>query len=129
MLLCRGSRKRSRVLDRAPGRPSAWGRATKQLKPRIIGFRAHVRETHARFKLGQDETDVTFAEIVEGHADPELAEWMRRARPPAQRPACDGNGPDAVTSCRCDFVTFPITEHSVGAVEVRSSEGGDMSAR
>jgi transcriptional regulator len=51
-----------------------------QLKPRIIAFRAHIRETHARFKLGQDENELTFGEIVEGHADAELAEWMRRAR-------------------------------------------------
>jgi transcriptional regulator len=51
-----------------------------QLKPRIIAFRAHVRETHARFKLGQDENELTFGEIVESHADAELAEWMRRAR-------------------------------------------------
>jgi transcriptional regulator len=50
------------------------------LKKRIIAFRAHVRETYARFKLGQDEDGLTFSEIVDGHADPELAEWMRRAR-------------------------------------------------
>ncbi len=71
--------------------PGAWepermGPRKEQLKLRIIAFRAHVRETHARFKLGQDENDVTFAEIVEGHADPELAGWMRRARPPANGP-------------------------------------------
>ena len=60
--------------------PERMGPRKEELKKRIIAFRAHVRETHARFKLGQDENEVTFGEIVEGHADSELAEWMRRAR-------------------------------------------------
>jgi transcriptional regulator len=65
--------------------PDAWtidrmGERYHELKDRIIAFRAHVRKTHARFKLGQDENDVTFAEIVDNHADPELARWMRESR-------------------------------------------------
>ena len=65
--------------------PDAWtpghmGDRYHQLKPRIIAFRAHVREAHARFKLGQDESDVVFGDIVEGLADRTLAEWMNRAR-------------------------------------------------
>lgn len=43
----------------------------------VIGFRAIVRETHASFKLGQDEPPETFDEIVAG-VDPDLAEWMTR---------------------------------------------------
>jgi transcriptional regulator len=57
------------------------GARYEQLKERIIAFRAVVRETHARFKLGQDENDQTFGEIVDGLQDRELAEWMGRARP------------------------------------------------
>jgi transcriptional regulator len=65
--------------------PSSWtprrmGKRYEQLKTRIVGFRAHVRETHARFKLGQDENDATFAEIINGIAGTELAEWMERSR-------------------------------------------------
>jgi len=60
--------------------PDRMGTRYEQLKPRIIGFRAHVRETHARFKLGQDESDETFAEIVQGLAGSDLAEWMQRTR-------------------------------------------------
>jgi transcriptional regulator len=65
--------------------PDAWtpdhmGDRYDQLKPRIIAFRAHVREAHARFKLGQDESEVVFGDIVGGLADRILAEWMIRAR-------------------------------------------------
>lgn len=51
-----------------------------QLKHYVVGFRAHVRETHARFKLGQDEREETFAEIVEALDNSELALWMTQAR-------------------------------------------------
>lgn len=60
--------------------PQRMGPRYEELKKRIIAFRAHVRETHARFKLGQDETEATFGQIVGGLADQELAAWMRRAR-------------------------------------------------
>ena len=63
----------SRPTARSPGR---MGARYEQLKERIIAFRAVVRETHARFKLGQDENDQTFGEIVDGLQDRELAEWM-----------------------------------------------------
>ena len=52
-----------------------------QLREHIVAFRAHVQHGHATFKLGQDETDETFAEIVAGHDDPALVAWMRRMRP------------------------------------------------
>ena len=65
--------------------PGAWtpqrmGTRYEQLKTRIVAFRAHVRETHARFKLGQDESEETFAEILQGLADSDLAAWMGRTR-------------------------------------------------
>lgn len=48
-----------------------------QLRQRIIAFRAHVRSVEATFKLGQDESDVSFAEIVASHPDRTLANWMK----------------------------------------------------
>ena len=76
----------SRLAEALEGReagawkPDRMGERYELLKKRIVAFRAHVRETHARFKLGQDENDLTFGEIVDAHADPVLADWMRRAR-------------------------------------------------
>jgi len=60
--------------------PARMGKRYEELKPRIIAFRAVVLETHARFKLGQDENDVVFKDIVEGLADATLASWMSRTR-------------------------------------------------
>ena len=65
--------------------PGAWtpdrmGDRYGQLKERIIAFRAHVRESDPRFKLGQDESDVVFSDIVESLADRTLADWMRQTR-------------------------------------------------
>ena len=48
------------------------------MEPRIIAFRATVRATHARFKLGQDEQPDTFQEIVGGLGDIPLARWMSK---------------------------------------------------
>ena len=66
--------------------PDAWtparmGERYHELRQYIVAFRATVLETHARFKLGQDENDLVFREIVDGHADRQLAEWMKRSRP------------------------------------------------
>lgn len=60
--------------------PARMGDRYHRLKQHIVAFRATVLETHARFKLGQDESDVTFTEIVNRVADRGLAEWMRRSR-------------------------------------------------
>jgi transcriptional regulator len=60
--------------------PARMGERYHELKKRIVAFRATVMETHARFKLGQDENDTVFEEIVERHADATLSEWMKRAR-------------------------------------------------
>ena len=60
--------------------PERMGERYDKLKPRIVAFRARVLETHARFKLGQDENGTVFNEIVEGHPNRPLADWMRRSR-------------------------------------------------
>lgn len=46
----------------------------------IIAFRARVTTLTGRFKLGQDESDDTFAEILRTHPDAALVTWMRRFR-------------------------------------------------
>jgi len=48
----------------------------------IIAFRARVTGTEHVFKLGQDESDLSHAEIVARHPDRTLAEWMAAARQP-----------------------------------------------
>jgi transcriptional regulator len=44
----------------------------------IIGFRAVVTKTSAKFKLGQDEAPETLRRILALHSDPALVRWMRR---------------------------------------------------
>jgi transcriptional regulator len=44
----------------------------------IIAFRARVTQLTGRFKLGQDESDETFAAILRNHPDAALVRWMRR---------------------------------------------------
>jgi transcriptional regulator len=61
--------------------PANMGDRYYQLREHIVAFRAEILETHARFKLGQDENDVVFGEIVEGLGDRTLANWMVRTRP------------------------------------------------
>jgi transcriptional regulator len=60
--------------------PERMGERYEELKPRIIAFRAVVLEMHAKFKLGQDENDIVFKDIVEGLANRTLADWMSRTR-------------------------------------------------
>ena len=60
--------------------PSRMGERYRELRRHIVAFRAEVLETHARFKLGQDENDIVFGDIVEGLADRTLAEWMKHSR-------------------------------------------------
>jgi transcriptional regulator len=71
------------------GRPGAWD--IDQMGPRyhslsrgVIGFRAHVREIRAKFKLGQDERDAVFSDITTalGRTDQgELLQWMNDFNP------------------------------------------------
>jgi predicted FMN-binding regulatory protein PaiB len=71
------------------GRAGAWsidemGPRLAQLAQRVIAFRAEVVECHERYKLGQDERDDVFADILTGLADggdDELVDWMRRFNP------------------------------------------------
>jgi transcriptional regulator len=59
-----------------PWRIEQLGNRYGQLLPHIIAFRAQIRATHARFKLGQDENTATFHEIVAGLGHSPLAELM-----------------------------------------------------
>jgi transcriptional regulator len=67
------------------GRVDPWtvermGSRYDQLRTHVVAFRAHVVGLRATFKLGQDEAPETFAEIVAGHEDAALRDWMRRLR-------------------------------------------------
>jgi transcriptional regulator len=53
-----------------------------KLLPHIIAFRADVRATRARFKLGQDETPQTFDEILTEQGETPLAAMMRAFNSP-----------------------------------------------
>lgn len=65
--------------DRPPRwTPAALGARYDELIQHIIAFRATVRGTNARFKLGQDERPETFGEIVAGLGEGDLSAWMRR---------------------------------------------------
>lgn len=67
--------------DRAePWSVEAMGARYATLRDRVIGFRATITHCRPRFKLGQDESDDAFAEIVAGLQDDTLAHWMRAAR-------------------------------------------------
>jgi len=64
------------------GRREPWtiarmGPRYAQLVQRIIAFRAHVRRANARFKLGQDESPRSLAELLAALGDAPLAQWMR----------------------------------------------------
>lgn len=68
------------------GRREPWtiarmGARYAQLAPRIIAFRAHVRSKNARFKLGQDETPRSRAEVINALGETDLAGWMRDFNP------------------------------------------------
>lgn len=65
--------------------PDSWrveqvGARYASMVQRVIAFRARVGGSRGRFKLGQDETDETFAEIVAALGDVPLAGMMRRRR-------------------------------------------------
>lgn len=70
-------------------RPRAWsasemGPRYRKLADRVIGFHAAVRAARVKFKLGQDERDDVYGDIVQGLAAEgrdELLAWMRRSNP------------------------------------------------
>lgn len=71
----------ARWLER--GQAESWttarmGARLDELLPYIVAFRARITATHARFKLGQDEPEQTFDEVVAGLDDAALAAWMTR---------------------------------------------------
>jgi transcriptional regulator len=67
--------------DRAePWTVEAMGERFARLRDRVIGFRAAITSVRPRFKLGQDESDTVFAQIVAGLGDGELTDWMKAAR-------------------------------------------------
>jgi transcriptional regulator len=71
------------------GRPRAWtledmGARLALLARRVIAFRAEVLECSERYKLGQDERDDVYADILGGldaQPDAALPTWMRRFNP------------------------------------------------
>lgn len=80
------------------GRPGPWrsaemGERHARLAANVVGFEATVLRAKSKFKLGQDERDDVFADILRGLdvvGDPVLAGWMRRfaaTRPAAALPA------------------------------------------
>lgn len=65
--------------------PDSWtsarmGERYGQLARHIVAFRADVRGCEATFKLGQDEDEQSFDEIVSGHPDAALTALMRGQR-------------------------------------------------
>jgi transcriptional regulator len=86
---------RDLVATMEAGRPRQWseqemGPRYQSLSQRVIGFRANVRAIRAKFKLGQDERDDVFRDIVAGlgqAADQDaLLEWMQRFNTREQSP-------------------------------------------
>lgn len=71
------------------GREHAWsipemGERYNLLASRIVGFRAHIREACAKFKLGQDERPDVLSDILKGldaNGGDVLAAWMRDFNP------------------------------------------------
>ena len=71
------------------GRPNAWaidemGPRLAQLAQRVIAFRAEVVSCREKYKLGQDERDDVYVDILAGldaQPDAALPAWMRRFNP------------------------------------------------
>ena len=61
---------------RVPWTVEKMGDRYARMLPHIVAFRAHVRTARGRFKLGQDESRTSFAEIVGALDDPQLRRWM-----------------------------------------------------
>ncbi|MDB5708793.1 MAG: Transcriptional regulator-like protein [Sphingomonas bacterium] len=63
-----------------PWTVEAMGPRYTALRERVIGFRATITGCKLRRKLGQDESDTVFGEILAGLGDTPLAQWMAEAR-------------------------------------------------
>jgi len=57
------------------------GERFRRLSRGVMTFRADVERLDGRFKLGQDERDDVYADILAGLAPGDLADWMRRFNP------------------------------------------------
>jgi transcriptional regulator len=64
--------------DQTGWSPRDVGPRYEAMERAIIAFEARVTGITAKFKLGQDETDLSLREILASHPDPVLARWMRR---------------------------------------------------
>ncbi|MGD9598293.1 MAG: FMN-binding negative transcriptional regulator [Steroidobacteraceae bacterium] len=65
-------------------RAAEMGPRYRKLANRVIGFRAAVRSGRIKFKMGQDEREDVYGDIVQGlgnEGSTELLEWMRRCNP------------------------------------------------
>ncbi|MBS1104043.1 FMN-binding negative transcriptional regulator [Gluconobacter sp. Dm-62] len=65
--------------------PAPWsmeeaGNRIERLKEHIIGFRVENLTFHPAFKLGQDEKEEIFSQIIENHNDRLLTIWMEKFR-------------------------------------------------
>jgi acetyl esterase len=107
-------------------RPGAWrvedmGERYFALRKGVVGFHAQVREVRATFKLGQDERDDVFDDILRGlwntrqHA---LAAWMRRFD--------GGRGADAVAAI--EPRARPIDPEIAGFIDSVIAEGRRLTA-
>ena len=68
------------------GRPNAWslpemGPRAASLSRGIVAFRAEILEQQSAFKMGQDERDDVYADIVRGLTDQALLDAMARQNP------------------------------------------------
>jgi transcriptional regulator len=63
-----------------PWNLSALGARYEKLRSGVMGFRAQIRSVSGRFKLGQDESDVVFENILNQHSNEPLRQWMIRMR-------------------------------------------------
>ncbi|MDR6625860.1 FMN-binding negative transcriptional regulator [Caulobacter segnis] len=67
-------------------RPKSWspgemGERYGRLSRGVVAFRADVTRLDGRFKLGQDERDDVYADIMAGLVPGKLTDWMRRFNP------------------------------------------------
>jgi transcriptional regulator len=69
---------------RVPWQVTNMGERYGKLIRHIVAFRGHVRETQGRFKLGQDETPQTLAELLGHLNDSALLQWMKDFNPPRE---------------------------------------------
>lgn len=60
--------------------PAAMGERYERMLVHIVAFRARVTASEAKFKLGQDESETSFHEILQGLGDGPLVRQMQRAR-------------------------------------------------